>query len=72
MIFVKIPRIIFKILNFEFIVCQLYGFQFFLITTIRSKGHIQFLLKKSDFVTERLWIISYSGLHCTYCDNLKQ
>jgi hypothetical protein len=39
MIYVKNPNIIFKVLNFEFIISYL-----FLLTTLRTKLHIQFSL----------------------------
>jgi hypothetical protein len=60
LICVKIPRIIFKILNFEFIVSQLYSFYFFLITTIKIKDTFSFCLK--NFIDG---VASYSGLHGT-------
>jgi hypothetical protein len=53
MLFVKIPRIIYKVLNFEFIIiyknCRFY---FFLPTTLRTKWH-SILLKNLIFLLEK-------------------
>jgi hypothetical protein len=48
-IFVKTPRIIFKVLNFECIILKSIVFSSFLLTSLRTKWNIKFCLKKNLF-----------------------
>jgi hypothetical protein len=52
MIYVKMPRIVFKVLNVEFIISYQYSSDLLLLKTLRTKWSIQFCKEKvfSDFI----------------------